>query len=365
VLRFGNNICCLFAISVGCMVLIGCNGSSTSSPPAGSIQQTGLPPSSPDSASSDNRVDGQTSSTIQPQTLASRSESNRAEWSNVFFPDPLAIAAEGVSAQEVNGQTETDHKNIGSIPSEGDQPETRSTEANSDQGRISWSNCLSDDVLQNEVKRVRNQITVSTKGLGAYNKECQSLSWEATLLSGLAGIAIEAPFESSWKANAHYVRDFSVELATASSGPGRENYEKARTAAEKLASVLSGSIPADAGDVSRHRPYHETADRTGLMKRIERAYEWLRLNVNTPSKLKSEFEMIVQEASIISALGTVVSTSGYSSADESDYQMYVKNLIDGGKEAKSAAIEQNYEKFTQSIGKVGKSCADCHPKYAQ
>ncbi len=230
-------------------------------------------------------------------------------------------------------------------------------------GATAWADFISIDILQAEAKTVRNDLTAWMKGPGDFNKKCKEIGWEAALLAGLAGIAIEHSEAASWKANAHYVRDFSSELSSAAEGPGKEFYDKSKVPYEKLAAVFGGSIPADAGVVLAKRPFRETAERGGVMQRIEKASEWLRLNINTEAKLKSELETIQHEAMLIAALGKMTSLAGYDGTDEADYQKYAADLIAGGQEAGAAAKDQNYKQFTDSINKIVKSCTECHPKY--
>ena len=68
---------------------------------------------------------------------------------------------------------------------------------------------------------------------------------------------------------------------------------------------------------------------------------------------------------LIAAFGKIIAMEGYPDTEEADYQKYATDLITGGKEAGEAAKDMNYAKFTESINKIGKSCTECHPKYAQ
>ena len=232
-------------------------------------------------------------------------------------------------------------------------------------GGIVWADYISIDILQEETKKLRNHLSSVMQKPGDFNKEPKKIGWEGAQLAGLAGIAIEHGEAASWKANARYIRDFGSELSNTAVGPGKENYDKSKVAYEKLTSIFSGSVPADAGDVAAKRPFHETADRGGLMFRIQDARDWLRLNINNEAKLKSEKETILHEAALVAALGKIIATEGYGGTDEEEYQKYANDLINGAKEAAGAANDQSFPKFTDAINKIAKSCTECHPKYAQ
>ena len=280
---------------------------------------------------------------------------------DAFFNDPLAEVnnSAAVPMQTTAAKTDT----TATEPS-GAKPATDAAKPAAGGGGTAWADFISIDILQDETKKVRNDLTSWMKGPGDFNKKCKEIGWDAALLAGLAGIAIEHSEAASWKANAHYIRDFSSELSNAAVEPRKEYYDKSKVAYEKLAAVFGGSIPADAGEVVPKRPFHETADRTGLMKRIHNGNEWLRLNINNEAKLKSEKETVLHEAALVAALGKVIATEGYAGTDEEEYQKYAKNLIDGAKEAAGAANDQSFPKFTEAINKIGKSCTECHPKYA-
>jgi len=280
---------------------------------------------------------------------------------DAFFDDPLGEANNAAVAPSAVAVA----KPAANAGEPAAKPAADAAKPAANAGGAAWTDYISIDILQDETKKVRNHLTSAMQGPGSYNKECKEIGWDAALLAGLAGIAIEHSEAASWKANAHYVRDFSSDLSNAAVGPGKEYYDKSKAAYEKLAAVFDGSIPADAGEVTPKRPFHESADRAGVMKRIEKASEWLRLNINTEAKLKSEQGNIQHEAMLIAALGKIIATEGYADAEEADYQKYATDLIAGGKEAGAAAKDQNYKQFTESVNKIGKSCTECHPKYAQ
>ena len=99
------------------------------------------------------------------------------------------------------------------------------------------------------------------------------------------------------------------------------------------------------------------------MKRIERAKNFLQQDVNSEAKFKSLVDQARREAAIVSALGTVITTTGYEYTEEDEYQKHARSLIDGGKEAAAALQDDAYDRFKQAVDKVNKSCTDCHASY--
>ncbi len=304
--------------------------------------------------------DSKSASSSSGNSSGGGKKSSRGIPYDAFFDDPLGEVSNTAAAPMAANVAKPD-----AAPAETSAKPTVAPPKAAGGGGLVWSDFISIDVVQDETKKLRNQITTDMQGPGSYNKKCKDISWDAAALAGLAGIGIEHSEAASWKSNAHFIRDFCSELSSASGQPGKEYFDKSKVAYEKLASVFGGTVPADAGDVVAKRPFSETAERSGLMKRIEKASEWLRLNINTEAKLKSELETIQHEAMLIAAFGKIIAMEGYPDTEEADYQKFATDLITGGKEAGEAAKDMNYAKFTESINKIGKSCTECHPKYAQ
>ena len=175
---------------------------------------------------------------------------------DAFFNDPLGEVANTAAAPMAATVVKTDAASS-ETPT---KPTTDTPKAAG--GRLVWSDFISIDVVQDETKKLRNQITTDMQGPGSYNKKCKDISWDAAALAGLAGIGIEHSEAASWKTNAHFIRDFCSELSSASGQPGKEYFDKSKVAYEKLASVFGGTVPADAGEVVPKRPFSATRCRS-------------------------------------------------------------------------------------------------------
>ena len=282
---------------------------------------------------------------------------------DVFFDNPVEL---------VRNNTNTVTPASDGAPNES-RPNDASTAANSKPSApvptaakssgSEWHQMIPMEELQGEVKSVRNSLTKAMSNQGSYNSNFKEIAIDGSELAALAAIVLEHSDSLTWKEKAPYVRDFAGQLSQSAVGLGKDNFEKSKSAFQKLTSVLDGSVPADAGDVPQSRPFNEAASRKGLMKRIERAKNFLKQDVNSEAKFKSLSDQIRREAALISALGTVITTSGYEYTSEDDYQQHAKTLIDGGKEAFSSTQEQEYDRFKEAVDKVNKSCTDCHASY--
>jgi hypothetical protein len=300
----------------------------------------------------------QTQAKIKPRPTADGSKKKKSEIPyDAFFDNPLEVADDKTTVASAPAATTKEPAGATDKPMN-DAP------AASGGGSSSWSEMFPMENLQTEVKKIQNRLKASLQGQGTYNGNYKDIAVDGSVMAAMAGLAIEHSGDVTCKKNAPLIRDFGHELAQSATGLGKENYEKSKAAYEKMDSVFGGAIPADAPkSPASKRPFNETADRDGLMKRIEKARNHLRDNINTEAKLKSDTESIVHETLIISTLGKIVATEGYSSADEADYQQFADALINGAKDATTAAKDQSFQKFTDSMNKVNKSCDQCHANY--
>ena len=91
--------------------------------------------------------------------------------------------------------------------------------------------------------------------------------------------------------------------------------ELTQDAFEKLTSVLDGNTPSDA-DVPDEAPLIEKADRKSIMKRMEKAKDWLLKEMTTESKYKAEIGKVGHEAAILGALTQAQMLPGYDHIDD-------------------------------------------------
>lgn len=291
---------------------------------------------------------------------------------DVFFDRPLEMVSKAGStpAARTNDQSPQPEKSVSSRKDDVDpEYDSRAVSQKTNQaaaqssGGIQWGELLPMEELQGEVKSIRNRLTNSLKTQGQYRQNFKSIAIDGFEIAALAAIASEHRDAAGWKNNARYVREFGSQIGQSSAGMSKEDFEKTKSAFQRLSSVLDGSIPDDAGDVPSARSFHEVASRKELMKRIERARDWLQKDVVSEAKLKSMSDSVQREAAILAALATVVTTNGYEYTDNDDYQNFARQLVEGAREAAEAGRESVFAKFKRAVEKINKSCTDCHGVY--
>lgn len=274
---------------------------------------------------------------------------------DVFFDNPLEVVNSNKNSVPTTDAT------VQKSPEK--QPEPRETTGARPAGGIDWNEMLPIDEVQREVKTLRNSLNSAMSNQGQFNNNFKEISYDGAELAALAGIVQAHGDSLSWKDKSQFVRDFSAQINQASIGLGKEHFDKTKAAFQKLTSVLDGSVPPDAGDIPATRPFSETASRKGLMRRMDRAKKWLKEDVNTESKFKTNSSQIEHEAAILAAMATIITTEGYGDRDNEDYQQFAKSLIDGAREAYNSAKDGSFEKFKPAVDKINKSCTDCHGVY--
>jgi cytochrome c556 len=346
------------AILAGLLLAVatGCGGKSTvPTASGGSKSVDGVTKAASNQAASDSQSAG---------SKHVRTDADGRKWVgdipyDVFFDDPLAVVSNSASVPTMTPDGAASPATSPAPTTPAAAPTATTTAAG---GAANWKNLVSIDQLVDETKRVRNHLTSSLQSQGTYNGNYKELQVDGAVMAAIAGIIAQHPDDVSWKTNARFVKAYGHKLYDSAKALGREPYEQSQTAAEGIVAVLSGNLPADAGDPA-DVPFAEAAHRAGVMKRIEKASEWMRANINSESVFKKEKDQILSESTILSVLAKVVADKSYESADEDDYQNFAKTLFEGGREAISAAEDQAYPKFQEAINKITKSCADCHANY--
>ncbi len=330
------------------------------------------PPATPPATPATAANPAPASSSTAPETAAAtpgtmRVDAQGRKWIgdipyDVFFDEPLAVAADRTAVAATPGAMAAATP-AAAATSPTPAPAAGTGGANAGSGAGDWKSLITMEQINNEAKRVRNHLTASLQSQGTYNGNYLELQTDGSVVAALAMIAAEHAEDVSWKQNARYLRDFGTQLREASKALGRESFTASQTAAENIQAVLNGNLPAEAGDPAASKPYSEAAARAGVMKRIEKASEWMRANINSQSVFDAEVDQIRQEAAVLAALAKMVGDKSYDSADEEEYARYAKDLLSGARDVGAAAQEKDFTRFNDSMNKVQKACGECHANY--
>jgi cytochrome c556 len=285
---------------------------------------------------------------------------------DIWFNEPLTVAAENTAVAAANVPTTTPDVK----PSAGEQPLAAPTPAGSDTpastaatGAADWKALAPISVLEAETKKIRNHLTESLKSVGQYNANYKDIQADGATLAAIAAIVLEHPDPISWKENAAHIRDLGAKIAQEAQGLGKKPFDATQIPFEQLIVILDGSKPQGLEAAESTVDFAERADRGGLMKRMEKSFEWMKKNVTTESVFKSEKETLLHESAVLAALASVIATEGYTSADEDEYKGFAKGLIDASRGITQDVQSENFTGFTNNINQVQKKCDECHVEY--
>lgn len=298
---------------------------------------------------------------------ASTAKSKRGEVPlDVWFEDPVTEAGKKgtpAAAPAAVGTTVAAATPTEEMPAKTPPMEDPPAEAPAG-GAGDWDTVLTSEDLQNEVKKIKLQLTDHLSAVTKYNAHYKEIQWVGAELAALGAVAPLLKDKVSWAAHAPHVRDISGELAKKAKSLGPKDFEAAKKEFDSLDQLLGGNEPAGLEEAVADMPFSETVNRRFLMHIIEQKSEHLRANFNSEEKFKKEAEDAQLSAKILALMAKMIATEGYTSAEEEEYQTFAKAMFDLSMTMSKAAQESDHAAFTTAIGQVGKYCSDCHTAYS-
>lgn len=287
-------------------------------------------------------------------------------WPEVWLKDPLAVAAEkGSAAAPAKSSGDDVQVAKGTTPKPEADPVKSTTPAVADKkaGANDWAALISGEVLAGESKTLKNSLNDKLANKGRYDSTYKDLRVDAAVLACLAGVAIEHPEAPSWKPRAKFVRDMAGEIANGSSANGEKFFLKVRPSYDKLDELMSGNEPPGLEPAADKLKLSEVAQRRYLMQRLDRAYNAIKLNVNTEAIFKKETAKVTQESSIIGLLSAIISTPDYDAADDPEYQKLTGELTKACLDVQAASKDQDFKAFLAALDRADRACKDCHMNF--
>jgi hypothetical protein len=291
---------------------------------------------------------------------------------DVFFEDPLAVAAEGESAKSgvdnrtaavasasATAKVTNPSSAAGGLQEKG--PPT--SESRAPASKHDWNGLVEMDVLDAEVKRIRNELAAQLQSVAKYNSHYQEIAVVGATLAAVAEIVAEHPGSVSWKNNAAAVRDLGTKIHDAASAPGSPAFQAAKTSYEQLVDVLDGNVPAGVAASRPQRDFAEVASRDGVMKRMDRSFQWLKKSGSAQQVLKKQAGNAIHESTLLAALGHVIAVGRYDSADDPKYKAHADGLATSATAVAAAVKSDDATAFSDAVARVQKRCDACHADF--
>ncbi|RLS38641.1 MAG: hypothetical protein DWH81_09690 [Planctomycetota bacterium] len=288
---------------------------------------------------------------------------------DVFYDQPLVVASDTTS---VNGVTPpqssaTAPATAGTSPSEPSDPSVTSAPATGSTpavatGHNDWGKIIPLDLALEAVKVARTEMNASLQTVPKYNAGLTTIQQNAALMGMLAVVIAEHPEAANWKAKAKYVRDLCYEIQGKATEKGGAAKQATSDLFEQITTILDGGSPPEK-ESQDSVPYVEVADRSEMMKIIDKTMNHLKSNIGDAKRMKEQANEVTRDLSVLRALGVMMSDPSYDAADNPEYQTYTKAFIDGAALGVEAVKTDKFDEFQTALNRLNTSCNDCHPKF--
>ena len=227
-----------------------------------------------------------------------------------------------------------------------------------------WSDLISSDALETEIKRQATAVGKLVQSATAFKGGGYRDARDAfNVLALMFAISAEHDEGARWEDSAGGFASL-IARAGANCKVGTDgSYREARARGEDLAELVRGGRP-DAPDADPDKKWHDYADRSPVMRRMEVAQqERLGQVMGSEREFSRNSENIAHEAQVLAALAEVIVRDEFPDADDEDYVAYAARLREASADLWRAAEQDNYDAARDALGRANKSCTECHGDY--
>lgn len=348
--------------------LSGCGSSGSTAPPDAAA------PADPAPAPADPPAVAATDTTPEQETPAPAARRPDEVWEDesgrrylgqipydVFFDHPLAVAGEqqvvATTAETPAVSSDPDRE----MPTASNESAAPTADTSSSSGG-DWESLLPVEVLESEVKSIRNFLNQKLQSVGTYNSAVTMIPPRAATLAALAAIAADHSGHISWQADAGYVRDLAASMNSDVLQRGPKDQRRLLAIFENLADTLNRSRPSDLPAPDPETALSDVAEMRLLMMRMEQAEQRLRTEVNE-SSFRSQAELVTHEAAMLSGLMQAMATETYGYADDPEFLGHAEKIMESGRRMKDAADSGDFTAFELGLTQVAGTCQACHRDY--
>lgn len=335
--------------SLLCLVLIGCGGGDDQD--SDESEKSGSAAAAKDKSGKKGE---------DQQASAIKVDSDGQKWYgnvplDVWYNDPLGeLQTPGsVPTNPSNGNPATNPNTPTVDPSP-------STESNAS---ADWTKLLPVTVLDNEIKNTSNQLKEKVQTTAAFNGGYLELPPYIATMAAFAHVATLHSEEVRWKEHAPVIRTLGAQMLAEPLRRGAAGFRKLQAEYEPIAEILAGSSPAAPPEIPADVTFVDVAAMSDLMKRLELAQNWLKVNANSEASLKSNADQVKHEAHVIASLAEIIAAEGYGYFEDEDFLGHSRPMRDAAMSIVDAADSGDFSAYELSSSRIMQSCTECHSDY--
>lgn len=229
-------------------------------------------------------------------------------------------------------------------------------------GDMKWSQLISGENLEAEVKSLQPVISEATKTINNFKGNGREKAQTGfTELATLFGVISQFDGDVRWKKDA-----LGLEKAFAQAGFNCKTssdaaYKEAQKRTQELADMIRGGT-IDLPKAEPGTPWPEVANRPALMRRMEEARQGGKVGkwISNKSEFKKNKDALMREAQVLAMISQVIKDKGFESADDDTYQKFAAEFQSECLQLVDAIKADDPEKAQSVFAKVGKACDTCH-----
>ncbi len=281
---------------------------------------------------------------------------------DVWFDDPIGVSGDNKQVAVTTTATPGPSKTTPGMKPE-PTPEPKPKPDSTANATIDWKKVIPAEVLNDEVKSIRNRFSGKLRNVGTYNRSYLEFAPFCITLSVLAEVASEHPGDLRWKKNAKIVRDLSALMIAEKLRTGAKSFKQVQIPFEQLTATLDGSPPSEVKKPSDEDSFADVADMGGVMKRMEMLAKFLKDNSGSEDVFTKYKDDLRHRAYILAAMTKALNTEGYGYSDDEVFLKFSNTMVEACIKMAEAAEAEDYKTFDKTLPIINQNCTECHSEY--
>jgi len=227
----------------------------------------------------------------------------------------------------------------------------------------SWGDLISAQMLDDEVKTIRNFLNENLQSVGVFNSSMLMIPPKAATLGAMAGVAAEHPGAITWKEDATYIRNLAKQMNSDTLRSGPKDQKRLLELYEAASDTLNRSRPAGVEPLPEGEGFAEVSEMRLLMLRMAESEKRMKTEAGTEGAMNSRKDMVSHEAAIMATLAKIVTLPGYGYEDDPAFKAYANDVIKSALAIKGAAESNDFPTYELALTKISTTCSSCHSEY--